>query len=450
MTGGNGAPPLDALVETVDGGLFVLDTDGRITWTDAAFQDRFEVSESDVCGQSLTSVVGEQAALADLESSAARGDRLPLTCRIEPQPGVHLELSVRELGDGRCLGCVREISAQLREEQELDRYRTMLDTVEDVIYMTNEHREFTWINTAAEDLLGYDRETLLGQSVLVFLNDEQVEMAKENVEYLLSEETPDVLTFEMEVTRKDGTTFPAETRATLRPGEGFTGTVGTIRDVSERKKREQELRRTNERLETFANTVSHDLRNPLSIALTRHELAEEDCDSDHLQAIGTALERMDVLVDDLYTLALHGQQAIEIESVDLAAIAASAWQTIPTDETELRVEDAPRVEADPSRLQQALENLFHNAVEHADDPVTVRVGALDGTGFYVADDGPGIPSETRDQVFDAGYTTDADGTGLGLNIVEEVARAHDWEIAVTEGERGGARFEVSGVAVENK
>jgi PAS domain S-box-containing protein len=446
----NEPPPLSVLVETVDCGLVVLDADGQITWTNTAFSELLGAAESDVCGQSLTSLVGANEGGSELEATDAWTKRVPLTNQIELASGAYGELTLRELDERRYLGRLRDISEQVQAEQELEQYRTMLDSVEDVIYMTDANRQFTWINTAAEDLLGYDRETLLGQSVLAFLNDEQVERAKQNVEYLLSAETPDVLTFEMDVARKDGTTFPAETRATLLPGEGFTGTVGTIRDVSQRKERERELRRTNDRLETFANTISHDLRNPLTIALTRYELAEEECDSEHLQAIGTALERMDVLVDDLYALALHGQQAMDVEAIDLAAIAEAAWQTIPTAQAELRVEDTAKIEADPSRLQQALENLFNNAVEHADSPVTVRVGELEEAGFYVADDGPGIPSETRDQVFDAGYTTNADGTGLGLNIVDEIARAHDWEVAVTDVEDGGARFEIAGVAVENE
>ncbi|WP_255491984.1 HAMP domain-containing sensor histidine kinase [Haloarcula sp. JP-L23] len=101
------------------------------------------------------------------------------------------------------------------------------------------------------------------------------------------------------------------------------------------------------------------------------------------------------------------------------------------------------IEADESRLQQLFENLFRNAIEHGGEAVTVHVGALeDGTGFYVADDGPGIPSEKRDQIFDHGYSTVADGTGFGLTIVQPIVQAHGWELAVTESAEGGARFEI--------
>jgi len=78
--------------------------------------------------------------------------------------------------------------------------------------------------------------------------------------------------------------------------------------------------------------------------------------------------------------------------------------------------------------------------------VTITVGATD-EGFYVEDDGPGIPAEERESVFEGGYSTTADGTGFGLRIVEQVATAHGWEVRVTDGTGGGARFEVSGVDV---
>ncbi|OYR87840.1 sensor histidine kinase, partial [Halorubrum distributum] len=102
-----------------------------------------------------------------------------------------------------------------------------------------------------------------------------------------------------------------------------------------------------------------------------------------------------------------------------------------------------------------------NSVEHGSDDVTVvvgdispmytttRAGAVLPSGFFVEDDGPGIPEAERDRVFEVGYTTDRDGTGFGLNIVSEVASAHGWEVAVSEGSRGGARFEITGVEYDD-
>jgi len=74
--------------------------------------------------------------------------------------------------------------------------------------------------------------------------------------------------------------------------------------------------------------------------------------------------------------------------------------------------------------------------------VTVTVGTLPD-GFYIEDDGPGIPADEREDVFDAGYSTTEDGTGFGLSIVEEIADAHGWEIRAAEGSNGGVRFEIT-------
>lgn len=99
---------------------------------------------------------------------------------------------------------------------------------------------------------------------------------------------------------------------------------------------------------------------------------------------------------------------------------------------------------DRSRLQQLLENLIRNSIEHAGEEVTVTVGALED-GFYVEDDGPGIPADERDEEFAAGHSTSEGGTGFGLRIVQQVVEAHDWSIQLTEGSDGGARFEITGV-----
>ena len=92
-----------------------------------------------------------------------------------------------------------------------------------------------------------------------------------------------------------------------------------------------------------------------------------------------------------------------------------------------------------------VENLVRNAVEHGGDTVTVTVGDLPG-GFYVEDDGPGIPEDERRDVFESGYTTSSGGTGFGLAIVSEIADAHGWSVRVTEGSEGGARVEFTGVS----
>ena len=102
-----------------------------------------------------------------------------------------------------------------------------------------------------------------------------------------------------------------------------------------------------------------------------------------------------------------------------------------------------RISTEP--LKHIFENLFRNAIEHGSDSVIVCIGRLSETGFYVEDDGPGIPDDVREDVFEAGHTSERDGTGLGLAIVKRIAEAHGWEVVVTDGSDGGARFEFENV-----
>ncbi|MFC7043298.1 sensor histidine kinase [Halonotius sp. GCM10025705] len=154
---------------------------------------------------------------------------------------------------------------------------------------------------------------------------------------------------------------------------------------------------------------------------------------------------MNTLIDDILTLAQAGSVIDERTPLDIAVVAQAAWETVETPDSTLVVETDRTIRADETRLQQLFANLFRNAIEHGGRDVAIRIGSLDDHGFYVEDDGPGIPAADREAVLESGYTTSDDGTGFGLAIVAEVADAHGWEVTVTEGADGGARFECTGV-----
>lgn len=212
------------------------------------------------------------------------------------------------------------------------------------------------------------------------------------------------------------------------------------------RRREAELRRQNERLDQFASVVSHDLQTPLTVAQGRLDLLCErtDVDTDHedVAAIERAHERIASLTDRLLSLARQGQAVGETSTVDLDTVVRTVWDGL--DGGSLTVTDSlGQVEADPDRLYELVANLCRNAVEHAGDDVSIRVGPLASQhGFFVDDDGPGIDRADRADVFDYGFTTDETGTGFGLAIVKGIAEAHGWQVSVTESESGGARFEV--------
>jgi signal transduction histidine kinase len=234
-----------------------------------------------------------------------------------------------------------------------------------------------------------------------------------------------------------------------------TATLQRVRDLSTADSLREEIRSLeaeNEQLTEFASIVAHDLRNPLAVARGRLELAAETGDTEHFEHIQTAHERIESIIEHTLTLA-KDTSAMTARPVDLATIGRKAWSTVETDGATLDVASSTQLTADDERLQQLLENLFRNAVEHGTDrdasDVTVAIRTIDQgdetIGFYVEDDGPGIPADERSTVFDRGYTTADDGTGYGLAIVADVVDEHGWSVSVTEGTEGGARFEITDI-----
>jgi signal transduction histidine kinase len=210
------------------------------------------------------------------------------------------------------------------------------------------------------------------------------------------------------------------------------GRVVVMREVTERHRREQ-------RLDEFASIVSHDLRNPLNVASLHINLVEETDDTAHLDDAANALDRMEELIDDLLTISQAGYASAETEPTPLAQTAQAAWSNVDTGDCALEVATKATVVANKSQLQELFENLFRNAIEHNETPVTVSVDTR-GDGFVVTDDGAGIPEDRRESVFDPGVSSAEGGTGLGLYIVRQIAEAHGWTVTVGESAEGGVEF----------
>ncbi|WP_245756832.1 PAS domain S-box protein [Halogranum rubrum] len=208
-----------------------------------------------------------------------------------------------------------------------------------------------------------------------------------------------------------------------------------------RAKREATLQEQNNRLSEFTDVVAHDLRNPLAVAIGYLDAAKESQSPEHFEKVSAAHDRIEQLISNLLTLA-RGEAAIEDAlEFDVADAVSDAWGFVETDEATLEVHDGvPVVKGDRSRVIQLFENLFRNAIEHGGDDVTIGVGPLAEGGFYVEDDGPGIPPERRSEVLESGVSYGS-GTGFGLSIVAAIVRAHGWDIEVTASSTGGARFE---------
>lgn len=296
---------------------------------------------------------------------------------------------------------------------------------------------------SVECIFGYEQGELVGEQVAEYFHPDDREKVTTAFQAVVASEDDTVGTVEYRHKQADGTYIWVESATSANPTPDGNYVINT-RDISDRKQREQELERQNERLDEFVGVVSHDLRNPLNIASSGLELIADESQSNQIQMVERAHDRMETLIEELLTLAREGEQVSHTEVVDLGDLALNCWKHIETGEATIAVDIDVRMQADKSRLQQLLENLMYNAVEHGGADVTITIGMLDD-GFYVEDDGSGIPPDDRDQVFEAGYSTAQGGTGFGLSIVKRVVEAHQWEIRVADSIDGGARFEITGV-----
>ncbi|MCT9097282.1 histidine kinase N-terminal 7TM domain-containing protein [Haloarchaeobius sp. HME9146] len=319
----------------------------------------------------------------------------------------------------------------------------VVENMRDGVFVLDEDDRLVDINGAARDMLDLRGQSVLGDRLDSVLDDSYQPVAA--VAVSASEDSRTTVGVENEY---DTRYFDVQA-APQRDGRGRdVGRLYLLHDITDRKAREEELERQNEQLERFASLVSHDLRNPLNVAEGYVELARETGNVAHLDEVTVSHDRMRDIIDDVLALARAGQTVDATEPVSLASLAWDAWETVDTGSGTLVVDGDCSFLADQRQLRRALENLFRNSVEHTTPGVQVRIGPLPGDeqGFYVEDDGPGIPEAEREQVLEDGYSTNEEGTGLGLSIVRSIVEGHGWSLVVTDGRDGGARFEVTGTA----
>jgi PAS domain S-box-containing protein len=352
-------------------------------------------------------------------------------------------------------GLGQDITEQKEREQHLEQFQIIINAIEDAAFVIEDDWTVAYANESSLNNVQASAAHVENQPIIPLVekytaDDEDTQRFERALERAFDKDGSSDSPERVELTlNANGEQRTFEYQLSPIVTNDTTESVAIIsRDITARKERERELERKNQRLEEFASVASHDLRNSLQVVEGRLELAREQCDSTHLGDAASAVGRSLSLLDDLLTLAREGSQATNIEKVDLEEISDGCWQNVATANASLVTETNRTVRADPSRLKQLLENLFRNAIEHGGEDVIITVGSLgERDGFYVADDGPGIPPEEHEQVFEAWYSTADGSTGLGLNIVQQIAEAHDWATSVTDGESGGARFEVASVDI---
>ncbi|GAB3328174.1 two-component system sensor histidine kinase NtrB [Haloplanus salinarum] len=362
-------------------------------------------------------------------------------------------------------------------------YRRLLEgTAAHATFMLDADGDVSMWPAVARSLYGHDPDAMVGRGLERLFADDRG--TPPPLDDLLAEAATAPIEIEGWHVRDDGSVFWATCTVSPLGTDGTDGYAVVSHDTTASKQRERMLERQNDRLKEFTDILSHDLRTPLSVVDGRLELFRETGDPEHLAAIEATTDRMEDLVDDLLRVARQGDVVERPETTDIGRVLDIAKEGALSGDATCTYDPVPAVMADPDRLVQLFENLLRNSVEHgstssrresADDtvehgstgnrtesgdsegseipreagkagapPVHVAVGPLEN-GFYVEDDGSGIPTADRDRVFEHGYTTHEDGTGYGLSVVRSIVGAHGWDITVTDAAGGGARFEITAV-----
>ncbi|WP_254763218.1 sensor histidine kinase [Natrinema marinum] len=316
--------------------------------------------------------------------------------------------------------------------------RQSVNVLDDVFYVYDERGELVFWNDRLEELFDLTADQLAGMTPMEFFLEADRPAVERAVEAIF--ETGEIVV-EARANTTEGTILFELSGHRLTDDEGsIVGFCGVGRDVTERREQSVKLTAQNDRLSEFATILTHDLRNPLAVAYGDLEQYRSDGDEERLDLLGDSLDRIGRIIDDVFVIARDGRSVTDAEAVDLAAVARDAWDMVDTAAATLDARATVVVDGDASRLQRLFENLFRNSVEHAGPSVTITVTETE-TGFAVEDDGPGIDATDRGAIFDPGFSSSTDGTGFGLYIVETIAEAHGWSVAITESATGGARFE---------
>jgi PAS domain S-box-containing protein len=147
----------------------------------------------------------------------------------------------------------RDITEQRERQQELEEYGIIIEALTDAVYVRDEEGQFTYVNDEFVELVGYDRETIIGSLPSLIKDEAAVERAEQQLRRLLSSDGPDTVTFEVTVHPHDGKPVVCEDHMGVLPHEGdqFNGSVGTLRDITDRKQRGRQLQRERQRYRTL-------------------------------------------------------------------------------------------------------------------------------------------------------------------------------------------------------
>ncbi len=467
---------LDDVIDGIDDLFYVLDSDGTLR--------RWNESVADVTGYSVAEIASmdaidffgddtekiasaiaegfeEGTTLVEADLVTSDGERIPY------------EFSATTVenpeGDTVLAGIGRDVSEQKARERELTKYETIVETIEDGIYVKDENDHFTMVNDAYAEMTGYDRDELVGAHASLVVEEATIDDSRGMLSGTAVDDG-DEPTMEATLQAKDGGEIPAEGTFASIDTDDEREEVGVVRDITERKERRRKLEESNERLEQFAYAASHDLQEPLRMVSSYLSLVErryaDELDEDAEEFIEFAVdgaERMREMIDALLEYSRVETRGDPFEQVDLQDVYEDAVQDlevkIAESGAEIDAESLPEVYGDEGQLRQVFENLLSNAIEYTEEgPPRVSVDAERAGEEWivsVSDEGIGIDPEHADRVFEVfnrlHTREEHEGTGIGLALCRRIVERHGGEIWVdsTPGEGSTFYFSVPAQGVDD-
>ena len=294
------------VLERIDAGFFAVDTDWEFTYFNGRAEEILGFEADDVLGENVwdTFPAAMERAFHDEYREAMRTQTPTTFEEYFPPLDTWFAVSAYPSVDGLSV-YFEDVTERKRRETELERYETIVETIEDGVYALDSDGRFTFANEALADLTGYDREELLGRHVGLLKDEETVRLGEDVLGHLLSAGERET-TIEFDLQRADGTSLPCEDRLTVLPMDAgeFRGTAGVFRDISGHRERERTLTgllETTEALmaaptkEAVANVVVEAARETLGFELNALRLY--DPESGYLEPTVVTEETKDLLGD---------------------------------------------------------------------------------------------------------------------------------------------------------